>query len=373
MKVGFLTIAPSPYIQEMFRVLKEDGRLEPHVFYQETHSPAFDWRIEELPDYWEQLPSRTVNFLGARLFVGQDVIATVSKHHFDAFVVGGYASLTSHLLVRWLRRNRIPWAFWGEIPGYQRRGFFGQTLRQLAMRHIVSGCPGIAAVGSKAKEYYTRAAGENCVVSSIPYYTDVSEFSRICHRRSHTKGDAVKLLFCGQLVERKGIHLLVQAVLHLLQQDQVNVSLDLVGRGELHHELERTIPVPFRDRFRFHGFRQPAELPAYFSNADVFILPSLHDGWGVVINQAMASGLPVISTTAVGAAVDLVKNGVNGCLISPGDFNELVQAIRNVCCDESLRTVWGNASAATMSAWTPNVEADRWYDLISRVTGDQTL
>lgn len=357
----------------MFHVLKVDGRLEPHVFYQETHSPAFDWRIEELPDYWEPLPSSTVNFLGARLFVGRDAIATVSKHHFDAFVVGGYASLTSHLLVRWLRRNRIPWAFWGEIPGYQRRGILGQTLRQLAMRHVLSGCPGIAAVGSKASEYYTRASGENCVVSSIPYYTDVSAFSRICHRRSHTTGDAVRLLFCGQLVERKGVHLLVQAVLHLLQQHRANVSLDLVGRGELQQELESMIPVPFLDRFRFHGFRQPAELPEYFSKADVFILPSLHDGWGVVINQAMASGLPVISTTAVGAAVDLVKDGVNGCLIAPGDLDGLIQAIQKVCSDESLRTLWGNASAAAMSAWTPNVEADRWYDLIKRVTGDQTL
>ena len=128
MRVGFLTIAPSPYIQDLFRVIAEDGRISPTVFFQEPSSPAFDWKASELPDYWVLLPSRTVNVMGARLFVSLSAIRTIAKGDYDAFVVGGYASLTSQRLMRWLHRKKIPWVFWGEIPGYQNRGRIGKRV-----------------------------------------------------------------------------------------------------------------------------------------------------------------------------------------------------------------------------------------------------
>lgn len=370
LRVGFLTIAPSPYIQDLFRVLADDGRIQPTVYYQESSSPAFDWRPSTLPDYWQHLPSRTVSFLGARLFLSPTAIRLISARSYDAFVVGGYASLTSQRLMRWLRRRGIPWVFWGEIPGYQRRGIIGSALRTLAMRPAIQGCHGVAAVGHRAAAFYENAVHGRCPVRSIPYYADVSAFRNTVPAAERAEDRPVQLLFCGQLVERKGVLELIQVVLRLLQSD-FKVQLTLLGKGPLESALQSMIPETFRGRFEFAGFRQTEELPEFFAAADIFVLPSLHDGWGVVINQALAAGLPIVSTDAVGAAVDLVENGVNGRIVAAGDEQQLYQALLELIQSPALRRTWGSASRAVIDAWTPAVEADRWVGLLDTVVAPQ--
>ena len=365
MRVGFLTIAPSPYIQDLFRVIAEDGRILPTVYYQELLSPAFDWKPSELPDYWTLLRSRTVNVMGARLFVSASAIRTIAASDYDAFVVGGYASLTSQRLMRWLHRKKIPWVFWGEIPGYQNRGRIGRMMRKAAMRPAVRLCQGVAAVGQRAADFYREAVGGRCPVASIPYYADVSPFRNFIRPGRVSSGKPIDVLFCGQLVERKGVVQLFHAMLLLMKS--FDVRLTLLGRGELESQLKAMIPAGFEDRFCFPGFRQTDELPGFFATADVFVLPSLHDGWGVVVNQALAAGLPIVSTDAVGAAVDLVQDGVNGRIVPAGDESALHQALEELIQDPSKRAAWGLESRKISDAWSPAEEARRWVTLLELV------
>src|SRR5262249_56320903 len=106
-----------------------------------------------------------------------------------------------------------------------------------------------------------------------------------------------------------------------------NVQLLLVGREADLPRFMQMVSSAARERIRYEGFQAPESLPTYFGRSDVFVLPSRHDGWGVVVNQALAAGLPVITSDAVGAGLDLVEDGVNGICVAANDVEPLYRAL----------------------------------------------
>jgi glycosyltransferase involved in cell wall biosynthesis len=122
-----------------------------------------------------------------------------------------------------------------------------------------------------------------------------------------------------------------------------------------------------RSRIEYLGFQPPDELPKFFGQADVFVLPSRYDGWGVVINQAVAAGLPVICSDQVGAGFDLVDEGVNGSKFSAGDEEGLFQAMRHFVDHPEILTPWGEASRLKARSWTPVIAAEKWANAMEEV------
>jgi len=106
----------------------------------------------------------------------------------------------------------------------------------------------------------------------------------------------------------------------------------------------------------FAGFRQRADLPRLYAAGDVFVFPSLGDTYGLVVDEAMAAGLPIISTTAVGEIRERVVDGVNGYLVPSNDPGELAEAMRRLASDPALRSRMGARSAEMIAPYTP----DRW-------------
>src|SRR5262249_19643441 len=160
-----------------------------------------------------------------------------------------------------------------------------------------------------------------------PYCCNLDSFLAIDRRqRSATASSAISILYCGQLIERKGVDVLAEAFSRVASIHQ-HVSLTLVGTGPLDSNLKKQLHQTIGNRIQLAGFQPVANLPRYFSNADIFVLPSRHDGWGVVVNQAIASGLPVIVSEAVGASADLVRPNVNGIIVPAGDIDRLTTAI----------------------------------------------
>ncbi len=109
---------------------------------------------------------------------------------------------------------------------------------------------------------------------------------------------------------------------------------------------------------RFLGPRRPSELPAVWAAADLFCLPSLHEPWGVVVNEAMAARLPVVLSDRVGAAADLLVDGRNGRLVPPSDPAALAAAIREIATDANVRAAMARASSDIIAGWDhgPSVE-----------------
>lgn len=184
--------------------------------------------------------------------------------------------------------------------------------------------------------------------------------------RSRKPGDSFRLLFVGRLVERKGVHYLLDAIAKLRKSHPA--SLTIVGDGPWRARLaERTARLGLDDVVRFEGFVANEELARHFETCDAFVLPAVIDakgdteGLGVVLVEALAYGRPVIATAA-GGIVDVIRDGETGTLVPPGDADALAAAI----AEYIERPEFAQQLAAAGSA---HVQANfSWPAIIGRLT-----
>ena len=196
-------------------------------------------------------------------------------------------------------------------------------------------------IGQFAIEQYEREFGSGRKFFNVPYYSDLSRFA--CQRRNgRVLPGTTTFLFSGSLIFRKGVDLLARAFARLAAE-LPGVRLRLLGEGGLRPALERRLQ-PFAERVEFVGFRDWDDLPAEYGQADVLCVPSRYDGWGMVVPEGLAAGLPVIATEQTGATLDLVEPGRNGWLIPAGDGEALYLALREAAGLSELE--WAAYSAA---------------------------
>ncbi len=167
-------------------------------------------------------------------------------------------------------------------------------------------------------------------VELIPFGASV-EVEAVDANRRRNRGTTFELLFVGRLVERKGVHYLLDAVAQLRESHPV--TLRVVGNGPWRSRLEaRAARLGLKDEVRFEGFVPRRELARLFEACDAFVLPAVVDakgdteGLGVVLIEALSYGKPVIGSAA-GGIVDIVKDGETGALVPPADAGALARAI----------------------------------------------
>lgn len=356
---------PSPYVQDLFAHLAADDRFDLQVFYMEQVAPDTYWGEQAMPEYARVLDGRWLGVAGARVHCNPRALDQIVQCRPDVVVVVGYIGLTNQLVMRGLRKLGIPWVFWGEIPGLHQRGFLGRKIRELLQRPLRHAA-GIAGVGSHAVNAYQtllqKTPGRR-VFANLPYHCELASFRDAA--ASRVRGAGVRFLYCGQLIERKGVDLLVDAFVRLAV-DHPTVELVLVGEGPLRSQLLKRIPSSLISRVRFDGFAEVDQLPSKFAGADVFVLPSRHDGWGVVVNQAIAAAMPVIATENVGAVHDMVVDGQNGFRITAGSVDSLYGAMQRLASDRNSIDAFGTHSQSLMSAVDVDQAPDQWFDLLRR-------
>jgi glycosyltransferase involved in cell wall biosynthesis len=148
------------------------------------------------------------------------------------------------------------------------------------------------------------------------------------------------ILSVAYLSERKGLHYLIQACAKL-KEEKNDFALVIVGEGPYKQDLER-LSLQYNIETIFVGY--VSNLVDYYLAADVFVLPTLHDVWGFVINEAMMCGCPVITTYDAGASRDLVKNRVNGYVVETRNVEQLYEAIKSILYNRRLRQDMKKAS-----------------------------
>jgi glycosyltransferase involved in cell wall biosynthesis len=150
-----------------------------------------------------------------------------------------------------------------------------------------------------------------------PYGTDLNRFHPPSVPRSPVRGRPVRLLFTGTVNQRKGIKYLLEAL------DQIRVEAELTICGRIVDDLSI---IRNRRNVRVRSWVSPAELVEAYQTADLFVFPSVAEGFGHVVLEALACGLPVLSTTRT-AAQDIVRHGRDGFIVEPGRPDLLAQAI----------------------------------------------
>jgi len=359
-RVLFLTVLPSPYQRQLFQALHSDGRMEIRVLYCAHTAADRNWSIGSLSGFEEILPGRTIGWLGPSAHFNRGIADILEKDSSEVFVLSDYSALTSQIAMRVLTWQKKRWVFWGEVPGLNQRGRFGRVLRQQLQRPIAKGATAIAAIGSEAVDVYQRII-PGIRVFNIPYFCDLSPFRAAAMARGTQNKHTVDVLFSGQLIERKGADLLIGAFAQI--SDQVpELRLQLLGTGPALDDLVGMIPSTLGDRIHFLGFQQAAALPKIFAAADIFVLPSRHDGWGVVVNEALGAGVPIIVSDRVGAR-ELVEDGCNGFITNIGDPDSVANALLKLGRSAALRETFGRSSAERATQWDMDEGVRRWVEL----------
>jgi glycosyltransferase involved in cell wall biosynthesis len=164
-------------------------------------------------------------------------------------------------------------------------------------------------------------------------------------------------LYAGRLVAEKGVFDVLRAYGALATEVRRDVGLVFVGDGIGRSALLQRAAATNPGSIQLVGFAQREQLAAYYALADVFVFPSHTDPWGLVVNEAMACGLPVIASKAAGCVADLVENGWNGRLYSAGDVSQLTCAMDELAGDAELRSLMGKRSKERIEQYSPEAWA----------------
>lgn len=240
----------------------------------------------------------------------------------------------------------------------------------------VSGFLSIGTLNHKLYESYGVPEKQICLV---PYMVDDDFFSRHAAALSNQRqslreslgitSNQPVLFFCGKLIEEKGVESLIRAVSVVASESRLKREpppvLILAGEGALRSKLESLAADICASEVRFIGFCNQTELPAYYDLCDLFILPSRFEPWGLVVNEAMAVGRPVIVSDAVGCRVDLVRDGQNGSVFGAGDPTALAAAIRFWLADRTALRTAGQASKEILRAWRAQFDVQKIKNLLT--------
>lgn len=357
MKLLFLTVMPSPYQRELFARLNSEAGLDVAVMYFTGSASDRDWQAPNLSDFEEILPGRTLQFLGPSAHWNPGVIQKIRSAGADLVIVSDYSAPTAQVAMRFLARSGQPFLFWGEIPGFSKRGRFGTWLRA-KLQDPICDASGVAAIGKWAVERYAELFPGKPLFN-IPYFCDLTPYEAARAFVAGKESQEVEILFSGQLIDRKGVDVLLAAFARAASGNP-RLRLRLLGSGPEKARYLSLVPQELSTRVEFMGHVEPAELPAVFAQASIFCLPSRHDGWGVVINEALGAGLPIIVSNSVGAGHDLVRDGHNGIITSTEDVDALADAISRLGGDSALRAEMARRSQAMAKSWGLDEGARRW-------------
>lgn len=312
MKVFVLTDSPSPYQVELFNEIQARGECELEVAYLRSRDPERRWK------------SSTIEHASIDLDRGNGVMshARTSTKEADVVVFNYYMHANAAQLIRERSAHGGPWCFWGERPGLRQPAWAGRLWRKWKLAELHDAPVPIWGIGKFAVDEYRREFGPRREYFNLPYFSDLQRFKT---GERELKAERV-FLFSGSLIARKGVDLLASAFVRLAG-DVRNVRLRIVGDGELRTALQQTLR-PVSDRVEFVGFKEWDELPGEYGRADVLCVPSRYDGWGLVVPEGLASGLPVIATERMGAALEFLETGKNGWMIPAGDQEAVLKAMR---------------------------------------------
>lgn len=330
MKVFVLTDIPSPYQVEFFNEIEAHGAHELTVGYLRGRDPQRHWQKQNIRHDSIELDS------------SRDAFARVRRaaHNADLVVFNYYRHEQAEELIGQRARQGAPWCFWGERPGIRQPAWAGRMLRKWKLSQLHSSSAPIWGIGEFAVDGYREEFGETRAYFNLPYFSDLERFGPRMRRR---ETDRRVFLFAGSLIERKGVDLLARAFVRLAREERC-VRLKIAGEGKLRESMAETLR-PVQERVEFLGFKNWDELPELYASADVLCVPSRYDGWGLVVPEGLASGLPVIATDRMGAALEFVRDGSNGWLIAAGDEDAIYGAMR----EAALTDLDGLSEAAKSS------------------------
>ena len=361
-RVVILTEIISPYRVPVFNTLAKELDIELDVlFFAETESRRH-WHIpKERISFNHKILKGIIagrSLQDDSIFLNPFVVFALVKGRYNTIIVGGYHHPTVWLtfIYALLTRKRI--ILFSESTLEDKRS--NNQVKAWLKRLFVKYSSGYIVPGAPQMRYLLSLGAKRNKIWLAPNAIDTDLFENAIKKREHNKAEIKEmlgikgdvLLYVGRMIDIKGVQDLIECF-PIIQKKYPSVNLILVGEGPDREKYESLCKYKKIPRVIFTGFKQQEELPEYYAVADIFVFPTYTDPWGMVINEAMLAGLPVICSQAAGAAEDLVKRNENGFLHKPGDIKAMIEHISHLFEDRSLRENMGRRSREMISSYTP--------------------
>lgn len=348
-RVGVISPEPTPYRAPLFDLISSLPELDLTVIYAARTVAGREWKVEPVHRavFLEGVTLPTASLLRHDYPVTPGVAALLERERFDCLAIAGWSLFASQAAAAWARIRKVPYLLMSESHLLDRRPAWVRAAKRAVLPQIVSAASGWLVTGSLARDAVVAYGADPARVRVFANTIDVDAFSaEIDAARPHVvRGNDVVVLSTARLDPVKGLDLLVRAAARVPR-----VHLVLAGSGP-EEEALRILARDVGASVEFLGFVPPAELPRAYAGADIFALLSRSEPWGVVVVEAAAAGLPLVLSTHVGAAYDLLRPGENGELVPPDDVEAATGALAALAEDPERRSRLGARSRELAAPW----------------------
>ena len=363
-KLGMLVSHPIQYFVPIYRGLAKTKSIDLTVLYRTRvgvdayHDPGFGqtvkWDIPLLDGYKHVFLSSRNRIEG----VQWQVINELISHRFDVLLVHGYNSLTNILAILVAKLIGTKVLMRGDTriqPDHSSTG-----LKATIKHAIFKYCDGFVTIGTLNRAYYQKhgVAEEQlffapfCVQNEVfAVSPDLQKRYRLEVRKEYNFPiDSLIVLFASKLIKRKSTDDLIQAFAQISNLYPTAYLL-IAGSGAEESNLRQLVSSLDDAQIRFIGFQNQSQLPRLYAATDIFVLPAHLEPWGLVINEVMAAGLPVIVSSEIGAATDLVDGKGTGIIYPCGDLQALTSALETLLQSPTLRVEMGIKARQLINKW----------------------
>jgi glycosyltransferase involved in cell wall biosynthesis len=376
-RVAYFVSHPIQYQAPLLRRIAQEPDIELTVFFSSDISVRgykdagfgvhVHWDIPLLDGYkYEFLPRmRASDTLGFAKPLNWGIFHRLRKGRFDVAWVFGYNRLVSLNAIFAAKLLGIPVILRAESNLHDhRRSATTLAAKRIYARFLRATISSVVPIGKSNQEYWKHYLGEDFPMSPMPYAVDNNFFRRKAleaapQRESYRRELGLEagrpvILFASKLQTRKRCIDLVEAFIRLASSPETAPAayLLIVGDGEERAHLEARARESGLSGICFLGFRNQTELPRIYDLCDVFVLPSHNETWGLIVNEVMNAGRPIVVTEQVGCQPDLVHDGFNGFVYPAFDVDALSGCLRRLLDDPALRATMGENSLRVIQQYS---------------------
>ena len=337
-RITVVSPEPTPYRAPLFDRIAQ--RVDLTVVYAAHTVAGRGWTV---PLDHPAVFLRGVRVPGVRRLVRHDypvtpgVVPALRRSRPDVVVVSGWSTFASQAAVAWCLARSVPYVLHVESHDLDPRPAWRRRIKDAVATPVIRRAASVLAVGSAARDSaLTRGASQVRIFANT---IDVERWSERADRLSPRPHEGVLVLSVGRDVPEKGFDVLRAAC------GIAGVDLAIVVGG---HEED--------------------DLAQAYVDADVFALLSRHEPWGVVVNEAAASGRPLVLSDHVGAAYDLLRDGENGFVVPADDAHAAAAALRRLAADAELRRRMGERSRELVCAWGYEASVESFLEAVGEAT-----
>jgi glycosyltransferase involved in cell wall biosynthesis len=382
--VLLLNNVPAPYFEPLFETLGRESGWRLTVCYASTWNAGIGWEEKSIAGsvahrtiVLDQLSAGLRRWFGSWAAAAASLGGILLRERPEYLICYGYTLWPQMTLLLYAMATATPFAAIGDANYFnETRGGLKQWIKRAWLRRVARRASALIAVGTASRLFWESHGARPEQLFEARFAVDNDFFARECERR---KEDAARLrtrfgldgkvvfLFVGRLIERKNVDLIIRAI---RQTEDQRAALVIAGAGEERAALEAL--ARGESRVVFAGAVAPEQLPAYYAMADALVLPASREPWGLVVNEAMASGLAVIAHRHCGAALDLIGED-NGVLLDGFEVAELAAAMRSMLNDEARMRSMKYNSREKIKNWSIQGAACAMIRAVEESAVPQTL